>query len=121
MHGMVTEVMQNHRAHPEIHNAVVRQVDAKREAAANTAEHQVYYVRVGDLIKIGVTRNLKLRLNSYPPGSKLLAVEPGGEAKEAERHRQFRHLLAARNEWFRPGADLMLHIAYVRDAQAAAA
>lgn len=70
----------------------------------------VYYVRIGDLIKIGTTVDLRTRMGAYPPGARLLAVEPGGEAVEQSRHRQFGHLHAARREWFKPGADLLEHI-----------
>jgi hypothetical protein len=70
----------------------------------------VYYIRVGDLIKIGTTTSLLERVRAYPPDSQLLAVEPGAEAVEQRRHEQFAHLLAARREWFRPAADLMEHI-----------
>lgn len=77
----------------------------------NSKHHRVYYVRVGGLIKIGVTKQLKQRVASYPPGSELLAVERGGTHLEVSRHHQFRHLLAERKEWFHPGADLLDHIA----------
>ena len=70
----------------------------------------VYYMQVGDLIKIGTTRHLQRRVSYYPPGSRLLAVEPGAEAVERHRHEQFADLRVARNEWFRPGAELMAHV-----------
>jgi hypothetical protein len=70
----------------------------------------VYYARIGDHIKIGWTKQLHHRMRWYPPCSRLLAVEPGDEGTERIRHRQFAHLLAARTEWFAPGADLMKHI-----------
>jgi hypothetical protein len=74
----------------------------------------VYYVRIGDLIKVGMTAQLKQRLGNYPPGSELLATELGGEALETRRLNQFRHLLAHRKEWFHPGEDLMAHIATLK-------
>jgi hypothetical protein len=109
MHEMVAEARSNYRE-PALLNAVVREVSAERYAKANTKRHRVYYVRVGDLIKIGMTTNLKQRLSAYPPGSQLLAAELGGQAREAQRHREFSHLLASRKEWFHPGPDLMAHI-----------
>lgn len=106
MHELVTDVRENHRAYPDIHAAVVEGVRERK----NTRRHQVYYVRVGELIKIGVTKDLRQRLTHYPPGSQLLAVERGGEDLESRRHAQFRHLLADRKEWFHPGAELLAHV-----------
>jgi hypothetical protein len=111
MQDMVTEVQTNHRQHLAIHEAAVDQVVAANHARLNTRQHQIYYVRVGDRIKIGMTSQLTKRLAAYPPGSELLATEPGGEDVETERLRQFRHLLADRKEWFHPGEDLLAHIA----------
>lgn len=71
---------------------------------------RVYYVQVGPLIKIGFTERLTARINGYPPNSVLLAAEPGDFELETRRHEQFRHLLAERREWFRPGLDLIAHI-----------
>jgi hypothetical protein len=110
MHATVTEVMGNHRAYLDIHNAMVKDVADTAHAKANTRQHKVYYVRVGDLIKVGTTAQLAKRLASYPPDAELLAVEPGGEDVESRRHRQFSHLLARRKEWFHPGPDLLDHI-----------
>jgi hypothetical protein len=80
----------------------------------NSPDHQVYYVKVGNLIKIGTTDNVTRRMHGYPPDAQLLAVEPGGTAVETSRLRQFDHLLAHRKEWFHPGADLLDHIETVR-------
>jgi hypothetical protein len=83
---------------------------ARLRKNAREQSFQVYYVRVADLIKIGYTENIRNRMKTYPPHTKLLATEPGGPARESQRHTQFKHLLAARNEWFHPGLDLMSHI-----------
>jgi hypothetical protein len=107
MHEMVTEVRTNYREHMDVHHAMLDEVHAQ----TNTAQHRVYYLRVGDMIKIGVTTQLDRRVASYPPGSELLAVERGGLDLEARRHAQFSHLLVGRKEWFRPGPDLLDHIA----------
>jgi hypothetical protein len=116
MNDMVTEVKSDHRKYADVFADAVEHVRDANHARANTVTHKVYYVRVGDLIKIGMTRNLRTRIASYPPGSELLATERGGEALEAQRLRQFRHLLAQRNEWFHPGEDLMAHIATLKAA-----
>jgi hypothetical protein len=96
---------------------VLDQILTEMRAETNNAQCRVYYIQVGDLIKIGYTaRSVKDRLRAYPPGSELLAVERGGTTVEAQRHHQFRHLLAERKEWFRPGADLLDHIATLATA-----
>lgn len=77
----------------------------------NSPAHRVYYLKVGELIKIGTTKQkVKTRLRAYPPGSELLALERGGHHVEQRRHHQFSHLLARGKEWFHPGADLLDHM-----------
>lgn len=79
----------------------------------------IYYVQIGEHIKIGTTTNVKRRLAAYPPNRRLLATEPGHETLEAERHRQFAGLLDMGREWFRPGAALVEHINGLRKTQGA--
>jgi hypothetical protein len=75
----------------------------------------VYYLRRsnGD-IKIGYSAYASTRLTQimreHGPID-VLAYEPGGAQLETVRHGQFDHCrITARGEWFRPGADLLLHI-----------
>ena len=75
----------------------------------------VYYLRVGDRVKIGTSRNLEQRIRSYPPGSELLATEPGGFDVERKRCRQFTRYLVGGQEWFNPGPPLIEHINSLRD------
>lgn len=74
----------------------------------------VYYLQMGDIIKIGFTTNLATRVRTYPPHAEVLAIEPGGREVEVERHQQFKAHLTAGNEWFRMGDDLMAHVAAMR-------
>jgi hypothetical protein len=64
----------------------------------------VYFLRAGDAIKIGRTKNLARRLRALATGSaaplELLAAVPGGRDLEAQLHRRWRHL-HLRGEWFR--------------------
>ena len=83
-------------------------------------EFVVYYIQIGEHIKIGYTSNLRTRLKIYPPTRRLLATEPGDARDEGRRHKQFQHLLHAGREWFRPGPDLIEHINELRRAQGAA-
>lgn len=70
----------------------------------------VYYARIGEHIKIGHTKNLAERMKWYPPSTVILALEPGDLIVERSRQWKFDHLLDAREEWFKPGVDLMKHI-----------
>lgn len=77
----------------------------------------VYYIRFGDLVKIGTTTNLKSRLRAFCAfEDQLLAVEPGGYEQERKRHRQFADLRVPRTELFRTDARLTAHIGSARDA-----
>jgi len=82
---------------------------------------QVYYLRVGKLVKIGTSITLDDRLRSYPPDAVLLATEPGSYDVEKQRHRQFRDDLAARAEWFHPSPALIEHINTLREQPLTAA
>lgn len=74
----------------------------------------VYYLQVGELIKIGYTADLYQRLASYPPNSKLLATHPGTLKVERQMHHKFLHRLSSGREWFAPADDLAEHIAKVK-------
>lgn len=74
-------------------------------------DEKVYYVRVGEHIKIGYSRNISSRLNGYPPNSELLAVELGDKSLEKERHHQFHAYLAWGREWFTDCQEIRDHIA----------
>lgn len=68
----------------------------------------VYYVRFGDRIKIGFSRNLGVRLTVIPH-DELLTVEPGARVIEKRRHQQFaKHRITG--EWFAAVPELLEHI-----------
>ncbi len=84
----------------------------ERYEAASAALRQdrdgfVYFLRVGERIKIGYSVDVKRRMREYPPGSELLAVEPGDRDLETQRHRQFAGSLLDGREWFRPTPDVL--------------
>lgn len=65
------------------------QARARREAAY-ADQSLVYYVRIGENVKIGYSTNLKQRISQLRlQPTALLATEPGGRELEKERHRQF--------------------------------
>lgn len=99
-----------------------QQVDRERErieANRRYAERRptrvvVYYMRLGPLVKIGFTLDIRQRLIQINP-EELLATEPGGMKLEAERHRQFA-ALRVHGEWFRYEAALVEHVAQLQRA-----
>lgn len=84
---------------------------AAREAADPDSTGHVYYMRINGRIKIGYTANLRQRSRNYPPGTELLAIEPGTRELEKRRHEQFSRSLAQGREWFAESEDLTKHIA----------
>lgn len=90
-------------------------IESKRRNTVPPRQQIVYYIRRGELIKIGTTSNPASRFDSLMP-DEILAHEPGGVAEEALRHRQFNpERVARRGEYFRPSPRLMKHIAAVRE------
>lgn len=78
----------------------------------SSRESVVYYVRVGNRVKIGTTTNLRRRLAILAP-EEVLATEPGNTAQERSRHVQFRALRTV-GEWFRYEEPLVSHIEKLR-------
>ena len=120
LRGRMGEVVDNREAMLERASSLLERIAesrAEREEFKPDRVGRVYYVQVGPLIKIGFTERLAARIASYPPNSRLLASETGDYNLEYRRHEQFRHLLAERNEWFRPAPDLLDHINAIRRSQ----
>lgn len=92
------------------------------EKPTRTYDPVVYYVRLGDRVKIGTTVDLTSRLNSFrtvymADDIELLATEPGDGLLERERHREFAaERLDARHELFNPSPRLLAHIESVKAA-----
>lgn len=74
----------------------------------------VYFIRVGDRVKIGTTIGLRGRLESIRTMTadepEVLLVVPGGHAEERQLHALF-IAERVRGEWFRPSERLMQFIA----------
>ena len=86
----------------------------KPAAKANVNEPGwVYYIRMGDTIKIGYSIDVAQRMRAYPPNAELLAAHPGTELLEKQIHQKFREHLVRGREWFSPAVELMAHIASV--------
>ncbi|AEV51933.1 GIY-YIG nuclease family protein [Prescottella equi] len=95
--------------------AARRRAQRKGDLPAQPDTGYVYYLRVGEHIKIGYAANLEQRLASYPPDTDLLAVEPGTMRDETERHRTFRSFRVSGREWYEQRPILMDHIAKVAE------
>lgn len=109
-------------ADPKVANAVATKALAAHERTKNReATDVIYYIQVGDLIKVGTTSNIKRRLANYPPNAVVLATETGSFMRETERVEQFAEYLAGRREWFHPGPKLMAHIEELQRVASAAA
>lgn len=101
----------------KVSNEIATKAIAAYERAKRREELDViYYVQVGELIKLGTTTNLARRMNGYPPDAAVLATEQGSYGLEGERIEQFSEYLAGRREWFHPGPRLVAHIESLRHA-----
>lgn len=75
----------------------------------------VYYVRIGQYVKIGYTIDLRARMSGLRVDrDALLAVEPGWRETEAQRHAQFDAERQGRRENFNPSRRLLAHVDVVR-------
>lgn len=81
------------------------------------AAEVVYYMRIGNRVKIGWSTSLASRLASINP-EELMATEPGDRELEKLRHQQFR-ALRTHGEWFRMEPPLLDHIRQVKGRSAA--
>ena len=70
----------------------------------------VYFIRSGDMIKIGYTSNIEDRKSSLqtnnPIKIEVLKTIPGGYEEEQELHRKFSHL-NKQGEWFFAAKELL--------------
>ena len=83
------------------------------QRAAKRHSPVVYYMRMSDLVKIGVSTAVGRRMSSIGAQG-VMAVEPGAYVLEGRRHEQFGHL-HDHGEWFRMAPELGAHIADVRE------
>lgn len=87
----------------------------RERAAGNREGALVYYVQIGDYIKIGHSARLKRRFATLR-ADLLLAIEPGGLELERQRHREFSdERIDLKRENFRPSARLTDHIRELHD------
>lgn len=85
----VNEMMQIHEL-----DTTPKEPPAKRE------EGWVYYLRIGDRVKIGYTNDVDRRLASYPPNMEVLLLRRGTRNLERAEHLRFAEHLRDGREWF---------------------
>lgn len=108
---MVAEVRRQIRAQSIVPAPQPRPVSS-RFASFKHDGPVVYYVRIGNRVKIGTSVNLPDRLSTINP-EEVLAVEPGDIRTERRRHREFANL-RTHGEWFRYEEPLTQHIEQIR-------
>lgn len=74
----------------------------------------VYYIIHGNRIKIGTSRNWRERLRQLPC-DRVLALEPGTEGVEGQRHLQFDSTRIEGTEWFSESDALWDHVMKLSD------
>lgn len=87
-----------------------KQATVKRIRAGSGEMGFVYYMRMNGQIKIGYAADVTARMRAYPPGTQLLAVEPGSRHLERQRHQDFHRDLVRGREWFAESAALRIHM-----------
>lgn len=93
----------------------LRSLRKDRESATMRHPGWIYYIQVGDLLKIGYATTVWDRLMSYPPNITVLAIHPGTRELETHLHRKFRLLLQKGREWYADDGKIADHIGKVRE------
>jgi hypothetical protein len=98
-----------------LYHSSAEPVPAPVEVYETLRHDVVYYMRFGNLIKIGTSGVLQTRVRVLKP-DELLATEPGSYRLERKRHRQFSRY-RAEGEFFYPAPELLEHIRKVKAQQ----
>lgn len=70
----------------------------------------IYYLRIGDAIKVGYASHLGRRLRQYPPNSEFLMAHRGTRSDELALHGLFGHFRTAGREWYTDAPEILEHI-----------
>lgn len=82
---------------------------APRDVHTSTARGFVYFARVGELIKIGWTHDVRKRMIMLKADA-LLHSQPGTREDESAMHAIFREHRHHGRDWFNSHADILRHI-----------
>ena len=94
-------------------SARANRLEQRKVEARKISPGWIYYLLVGDRIKIGYSTDVKRRLRQYPPDSPLLALHPGTKTLEHDMHVKFAGCKAAGREWFLDTPEIRQHITQV--------
>lgn len=97
-----------------LHREVYGPIDKSPIKSPTAHETLIYYFQLGDLVKIGISRNLTARVDALNPQA-ILAIERGTFADEVARHKQFASL-HVHGEWFRNEDPLTAYVDAVAEA-----
>lgn len=86
-------------------------VEARAAAVRPTTPGFIYYLELGEYLKIGFTNNLWRRMREYPPNATLLAYHHGDRDAEAALHAKFAAFRDAGREWYLDVPEIREHIA----------
>ena len=92
-----------------------RETKRAQRVPLNRVDELVYYIRMGERIKIGRSTNLQKRMATfYAQPDQLLAVEPcvmhNGVSRERQRHEEFSYCRVGSTELFLLTEELQSHI-----------
>lgn len=90
-------------------NAAVAAREKSEDQAAQRAfmareDGDIYFIRLGELVKVGWTRDLWSRVKSYGASAELLVSYAGTRQDETNLHRQLTPARAKGREWYEDGA-----------------
>lgn len=85
--------------------------DAAKAARLADINGHIYFIRLNGLIKVGWSRSIAERINSYGPRVEVLVVYPGTRDDETNLHRQLKPARALGREWYDDGSILSDFIA----------
>lgn len=71
---------------------------------------EIYFVRIGELVKVGWTRDLWSRLKSYGASAELLVSYPATRQDETTLHRQLTPARAKGREWYEDGQVIAMFV-----------
>lgn len=103
---------------------VIRAERAAAQAAAEAAEDaewkaslrddlvegDIYFIRLGDLVKVGWSSQLHKRLKSYGASAELLAHYPAFRSDETHLHQQLKPSRAKGREWYHDDSTIRLYV-----------
>lgn len=82
----------------------------KADLKADQVEGDIYFIRLGDLVKVGWSSNLHKRLKQYGASAELLAHYPAYRSDETHLHRQLKPSRAKGREWYHDDSTIRLYV-----------